>query len=75
MVAVDCCFRYAAPLAENTMRGIDQLYDVYGIRRISFAEKERLVRIEYDSTHLSEAWVAALLRRAGIHLEEKLALV
>jgi hypothetical protein len=75
MVAVDVCFRYAAPLAENAMRGIDQLYDVYGIRRITFDEKEHTVRIEYDSTHLSEAWVTSLLRRTGIQLEEKLALV
>ena len=56
------------------MRGIDSLRDVYGIRRITFDEKEHIVRVEFDASRLKEPAVAALLRRAGIDVQEKLAL-
>jgi copper chaperone CopZ len=56
------------------MCAIDSLRDVYGIRRVVFNEKEKTVRVEYDATRLQENVVAALLRRAGINLGEKLAL-
>ena len=56
------------------MRGIDSLRDVYGIRRITFDEKEHIIRVEFDASRLKEPAVAALLRRAGIDVQEKLAL-
>ena len=56
------------------MRGIDSLRDVYGIRCITFDEKEHIVRVEFDASRLKEPAVAALLRRAGIDVQEKLAL-
>ncbi len=74
MTAVDVCFRYGAAPGEQAMRGIDRLWEVYGIRRVQFDEQERTVTVEYDATRFSDAMVASLLRRAGIDLREKLAL-
>ena len=74
MTAVEVAFRYGTIPGAMEMRAIDSLRDVYGIRRIRFDEKEKTVRVEYDATRLQENVVAALLRRAGIDLGEKLAL-
>ncbi len=75
MTAVEVVFRYKLPVTETVMRAIDTLREVYGIRRIRFDEKEQTVRIEYDATRLNEATVAALLRRTGLELGEKLQLI
>ncbi len=40
--------------------------EVYGIRKIAFNEKERIIRIEFDASRLKEPNVAGLLRRAGM---------
>jgi len=74
MTAVDVCFRYGAAPDEGIMRGIDRLWEVYGIRRILFNEQERSIRVEYDATRLSESVVASLLRRAGMDLREQVVL-
>jgi hypothetical protein len=74
MTAVEVAFRYENIPGPMEMRAIDTLRDVYGIRRVVFNEKEKTVRVEYDATRLQEDVVAALLRRAGIDLGEKLAL-
>jgi len=75
MTAVDVCFNYAVPPTETIMRAIDTVREVYGIRRIRFNEAERTVRVEYDATRMNEDSVASLLRRTGLDLREKLALV
>jgi hypothetical protein len=75
MTAVDVGFRYGADPGEREMAAIDRIWEIYGIRRIQFNEQERTLRVEYDATRLSEATVAALLRRAGLDLREQLALV
>ncbi len=75
MTAVEVVFKYQLPPTETVMRALDTLREVYGIRRIRFAEKERTIRVEYDATRLNEATVAALLRRTGLDLGEKLQLV
>ena len=74
MTAVDVCFRYGSAPDEGTMRGIDRLWEVYGIRRILFNEQERSIRVEYDATRLSEPVVASLLRRAGMDVREQVVL-
>jgi hypothetical protein len=56
------------------MRAIDNVRDVYGIRRITFDEKQRSVRVEFDASRMKEPTVAALLRRAGMDVREKLVL-
>ena len=75
MTAVEVVFKYPFPPTETAMRAMDNLREVYGIRRIRFDEKEHTVRVEYDATRLNEATVAALLRRTGFDLGEKLQLV
>ena len=74
MTAVEVAYRYGRIPGPMEMRAIDSLRDVYGIRRVRFEEKEKTIRVEYDATRLQESVVAALLRHAGIDLEEKLAL-
>jgi hypothetical protein len=75
MTSVEVVFSYGATPDEAVMRGMDDLREVYGIRRIRFQEKERTVRVEYDATRLNEDAVASLLRRAGIDVISKVALV
>ncbi len=75
MTAVEVVFKYNHPPTETVMRAMDNLREVYGIRRIKFAEQERTIRVEYDATRLNEATVASLLRRTGLDLGEKLQLV
>ena len=75
MTILDVVFRYTSPPGEREMRAISRVREVYGIRRIAFNPGERTVRVEYDASRLTEAAVAALLRRAGIDVEGKVALV
>jgi hypothetical protein len=74
MTQLEVAYRYATPPGEGQMRAIDAVREVYGIRRINFAPKERIVRVEFDASRFKEPEIAALLRRAGVDLKEKLAL-
>jgi len=53
---------------ESSFQALDDVSDVYGIRRISFDDSTRSIRVEYDKSRLTEYDVAALLRDAGIDL-------
>jgi hypothetical protein len=57
------------------MRAMDSVREVYGVRRIQFNELERTIRVEYDASRLNQDTVAALLRRTGLELGEKLQLI
>jgi hypothetical protein len=74
MTQMDVVYRYGATPGEAEMRAIDSLRDVYGIRKISFNEKENTMRVEYDASRFKEPVLASLLRRAGIDVQEKLIL-
>ncbi len=74
MTAVDVVYRYGIPPGEREMQAIQSVREVYGIRRVSFSEAERTVRLEYDASRLSESVVRGLLRRAGLDVREKLVL-
>jgi hypothetical protein len=74
MTTVEVSFRYANPPTEAIMRAIDSVREVYGVRKISLNEKERIARIEYDASRLKEPVVANLLRKAGLDVGEKLLL-
>jgi copper chaperone CopZ len=74
MTTVDVAFRYGRQPGPDELRAIDALREVYGIRQVRFNEKESTVRVEFDASRMKEDTVAALLRRAGIDLKEKLAL-
>ena len=72
MTQLDVSYRYANRPDEKIMRAIDNLREVYGIRRISFKEKEQTVSVEYDASRLKEPLVANLLRKAGLAIGDKL---
>jgi hypothetical protein len=71
---MEVAYRYAAPPTEAIMRALDALRDVYGVRRITFNERERIVRVEFDASRFKEPVVAGLLRRTGLDLSERLVL-
>ena len=75
MTSVEVVYNYGSVPTEAVMRGVNDMQEVYGIRRVRFQEKERLVRVEFDATRLNEDNVASLLRRAGIDIVGKVALV
>lgn len=75
MMPIDVVFRYGMTPGERELRALTNAWEVYGIRKIRFDERERTVRVEYDGTRLNEAAVASLLRSAGVDLGEKVALV
>ena len=74
MTQLDVAYRYGAAPGEAEMRALDSVRDVYGVRRITFEEKEKVVRVEFDASRLKEPVIAALLRRAGVDLRERPAL-
>jgi hypothetical protein len=74
MTQLDVAYRYGAAPGEAEMRALDSVREVYGVRRITFEEKEKVVRVEFDASRLKEPVIAGLLRRAGVDLRERLAL-
>jgi hypothetical protein len=75
MMPIDVVFRYGLAPGERELRALNSAWEVYGIRRIQFDEKEHTVRVEYDGTRLNESTVANLLRNAGLDVRAKVALV
>lgn len=75
MTAVDVCFKYGTPPGEVEAQALNSAREVYGIRKMTFDEKERTVRVEFDATRFTEKTVENLLRRAGLDLKEKVLLV
>lgn len=75
MTQMEVAYRYSNPPSEAAVRAIDNMREVYGVRRIRFDEKEQIVRVEYDASRFKEPVVANLLRRAGLDVQEKLILV
>jgi hypothetical protein len=74
MTTLEVTFRYGSVPGEREMRAVDGVREVYGIRKITFHEKERTLRVEFDASRLKEDAVAKLLRQAGIDVRERLAL-
>jgi hypothetical protein len=74
MTYLDVVFRYGAVPGESELRAIDNMREVYGVRKVVFTEKDRTVRVEYDASRLKQDAVAKLLRQAGIDVQEPLAL-
>ncbi|HET8825188.1 MAG TPA: hypothetical protein VFM77_08665 [Terriglobales bacterium] len=74
MTQMDVSFRYVNRPDERMMAAIDNMREVYGIRRVSFNEKEQIVRVEYDASRLKEPVVVKLLRNTGLAIGDKLVL-
>jgi len=74
MTQMEVLYRYGAAPGEAEMRALDNVREVYGVRGIRFNEKDRSVRVEFDASRFKEPVIAALLRQAGIDIQENLAL-
>ena len=75
MTLLDVVFKYGTPPGEKVMWALNNAWEVYGVRKIKFNEKERTIRVEYDATRLNDGEIAGILRRAGIDLRDKVQLV
>jgi hypothetical protein len=74
MTQLEVAYHYGTTPGEAAMRAIDSVREVYGVRRITFDEKQQILRVEFDASRFKEPVIAALLRRAGVDLRERLAL-
>jgi len=75
MTLLDVVFKYGTPPGEREMMALKNAWEVYGVRKIKFNEKDYTIRVEYDATRLNDGEIAGILRRAGIDLREKVQLV
>ena len=75
MTQMEVAYRYSSAPTEAGMRALDNMREVYGIRRLRFDEKNQIVRVEYDASRFKEPVVANLLRRAGMDIVERMALL
>jgi hypothetical protein len=75
MTLLDVVFKYGTPPGEKEMGALNNAWEVYGVRKIRFDEKERTIRVEYDATRMNTGEIAAILRRAGLDLRERVHLV
>jgi len=74
MTQMEVAYRYGVPPGEAEMRALDNMRQVYGVRRISFDDKQRIVRVEFDASRFKEPVIAGLLREAGLEVGERLVL-
>ena len=74
MTYLDVVFSYESLPGERELQAIDNMREVYGIRRVQFNEKEKRVRVEFDASRLKQDAVAKLLRNAGIDVREQVVL-
>ena len=74
MTQLEVAYRYGASPGEAEMRALDSVREVYGVRRMRFDAKERIVRVEFDASPLKEPAIASLLRQAGLDVQQKLVL-
>jgi len=74
MTQLEVAYRYGTAPREPEMRAIDAIREVYGVRKITFQDKEHILRVEFDASRLKEDAIASLLRRAGIDVLERLVL-
>ncbi|HTB97719.1 MAG TPA: hypothetical protein VK716_11970 [Terracidiphilus sp.] len=75
MTTVDILFRYATPPSEAVAFALANAREVYGIRRLTFNQKEKTLLVEYDATRLDAPAVTKLVRQAGLDTVEELSLI
>jgi hypothetical protein len=75
MTQLDVMYRYGAAPSEASMMALGRVREVYGVRRVTFDEADKTVRVEYDATRLTEPVIHQLLRRSGLDLVERVSLL
>ena len=68
MTRVQLPFTLSAPLDAAGLSRIADLYEIYGILRISAMPGEKKLTVEYDATRFTPQEIAAVLAQAGIPL-------
>ena len=74
MTPTDVAYHYGRVPGMAEMRAISTMSEVYGVRKVSFDEAAKTVRVEFDASRLNDENVAALLRRAGLDLTQRMVL-
>jgi hypothetical protein len=74
MTYLDVVFHYASLPGQRELQAVDDMREVYGIRRVHFDDKLKTVRVEFDASRLKQDSVAKLLRNAGIDVRDQVAL-
>jgi hypothetical protein len=62
MTQLEVAYRYGAVPGDAELRALGSVREVYGIRRMRFDPKERIVRVEFDASRFKEPVIAGLLR-------------
>jgi TolB-like protein len=75
MTQLDVMYRYSAAPSEAAMMALGRVREVYGIRRVTFDDAAKTVRVEYDATRLTEPVIHRLLRRSGLDVVERVSLL
>jgi hypothetical protein len=75
MTQLDVMYRYGATPGEAAMMALGRVREVYGVRKVTFDEAAKTVRVEYDATRLTEPIVHQLLRRSGLDIVERVSLI
>ena len=75
MTQLDVLYRYGVPPTEWVVLALSKARDVYGVRRMTFDEAAKTVRVEYDASRLTEAVINQLLRRAGLDIVETVSMI
>ena len=75
MTQLDVLYRYGVPSTERVVLALSKARDVYGVRRMTFDEAAKTVRVEYDASRLTEAVINQLLRRAGLDIVETVSMI
>jgi len=75
MTQLDVMYRYGARPSEASMMALARVRVVDGVRRVTFDEAAKTVRVEYDATRLTEPVIHQLLRRSGLDLVERVSLL
>ena len=74
MTTVDVVYRFGQTPTDAATLALGRVREVYGVRCLALDERNRTVRVEYDSTRLTEAVIHQLLRRAGLDVTERVQL-
>src|SRR6476660_7792821 len=73
VTVMEVTFQYRVPPGEHQMSALGCIREVYGVRKISFNEAKRTVKVEYDISRLAMDDIAALLRGAGLDVSQPIA--
>ncbi len=70
MTCVEVSYNYGVAPDAAVLRGMDNIREVYGIRRLRMDEAAHRLTVEYDATRMNQETVVNLLRRTGLDLKQ-----